>query len=790
LTDFTMALNDFRSPDPFVVNAEVSALEQRLEALTGPDRVPGLVELAWHLRQRDTSRALALLDETEALTCSTHPDTAGARNIAARTRLIRGEAHVLFGDFTLALAETEFALNQFEIARDCKGCCDAYVLLASIHENSGNRQRSFDALHAGQEWARQAGDNLRSARIEVQLAYKDVYIKPDEAETRWAARLREFIAAGDSLRFTYSHDFFAELSFNRGDYGASAREFALAFDGASAFGQIDRAVVNALNVSAAFCNLNAFQVGFEWAQRALDLARSTGWPVAISKCLGLMAQCFSELGDVQAAHATASSAIEILGVNRCDRHRAIVSTYMADYTLRLGDPQKALVLYAALPGMPDCPTSVGQLFDQQAGPARAHAALGDSANAVAAAYRALEVLGSEEHKSPMRVLGLMLLADLHIQFDDLALPDGRTSASAALHHLTQAIEVARQIEGYLVPPALLKTTAEQYARLGEHQLAYETELAAAQAHEQSQSRDAKHRAIAMQVRHETDRALANSEHHRQLAAAERRRAETFAQTIEVLNQLGAIGQEVTAQLDAAAVFAALDRHVHRMLDASSFSVMLMDEDERSLTLAFGVESGRTLAPLRLDLADLTLDSVRCVHERRELSLRYDDGATPRNHVPGTLDSRSALFCPLIVDDKVLGVVTIQSPDPQAYGEREQLVFRSLCAYGAIALSNARAYLQLGDALNELREAQTKLMRKREAQARLNADRDATLAFLAHDLRAPLAAIVTLLDESPGHSIVGKVDGFANHALLLTDRFLEAARLGEIALHPDEMPDLV
>ena len=98
----------------------------------------------------------------------------------------------------------------------------------------------------------------------------------------------------------------------------------------------------------------------------------------------------------------------------------------------------------------------------------------------------------------------------------------------------------------------------------------------------------------MQVQYQTERAQTEGEHHRQLAAAEARRAEALQQISATLEHLSAIGQEITTHLDAAAVFRALDRHVHGLLDATHFSVFLIDADGASLRCAFGIEAGKTL----------------------------------------------------------------------------------------------------------------------------------------------------------------------------------------------------
>jgi hypothetical protein len=53
---------------------------------------------------------------------------------------------------------------------------------------------------------------------------------------------------------------------------------------------------------------------------------------------------------------------------------------------------------------------------------------------------------------------------------------------------------------------------------------------------------------------------------------------------------------------------------------------------------------------------------------------------------------------------------------------------------------------LESALAELRAAQDELLRRNEIQARMNTEREETLAFLAHDLRAPLAALIPALQD--------------------------------------------
>jgi signal transduction histidine kinase len=197
------------------------------------------------------------------------------------------------------------------------------------------------------------------------------------------------------------------------------------------------------------------------------------------------------------------------------------------------------------------------------------------------------------------------------------------------------------------------------------------------------------------------------------------------QTSDTLKLLGTIGQEITSQLDTEHVLETIEHHVHGLLDASSFTIYLMDADGQGLTSVYDIEEGVRLPSDHVRLDDEKSFSARCVRERQELLIDFTNAAQVPNYVPGTLVTVSALFAPLTVADRVLGVMTIQSTRANAYAENERLIFRTLCAYTAIALDNAVAYTHLRDAKDQL-VVQEKL-----------AALGALVAGVAHELNTPI-----------------------------------------------------
>jgi signal transduction histidine kinase len=175
-------------------------------------------------------------------------------------------------------------------------------------------------------------------------------------------------------------------------------------------------------------------------------------------------------------------------------------------------------------------------------------------------------------------------------------------------------------------------------------------------------------------------------------------------------------------LDAGGVYKVLDRYVHALLPTYAFAIVLQAPGG-AMEMAFGTEAGAPLAPFSIAPGDDTAWSPRCVAERREIVV--DDLAQHAPAVDTCEHCASALFAPLLLGERVLGAMCVQARQRAAYGERERLIFRTLCAYGAIALDNAQAYRQLQEAQSQL-AAQEKL-----------AALGALMAGVAHELNTPI-----------------------------------------------------
>lgn len=199
----------------------------------------------------------------------------------------------------------------------------------------------------------------------------------------------------------------------------------------------------------------------------------------------------------------------------------------------------------------------------------------------------------------------------------------------------------------------------------------------------------------------------------------------LAMSVETLRQLGDIGRDITANLDAEVVFHSLSQYVGGLLDAPFLTIYRMNQDGNALELAFGREDGEILPKFSILLSDPISNVARVARNRQEMLLKFDPDIISPTHIPGTRMMATAMYAPLIVDDKVLGVMSIQSARVDAYGERESLIFRTLSSYGAIALANAQT-------LTALHQAQAQLVQQEKL-----ASLGGLVAGIAHEINTPL-----------------------------------------------------
>lgn len=690
----------------FATEKDVLDLRGQLDALRGEPRLAALVTLAWHMRQRDCKRALQLADQADALLTERHPKDFEHSRASARLLLVRAEVSLLLADVSRAEQLTQFAAERFGELGDRIGLGDAHWIAASIALNHGDGEPVADCLRYAIREYRMTADELR---VQTVLARQLVYASfhhPVATALELQQTFPSAVARATSLT-TWLAAARANVAGLTGDPGLSIKHDLEAYEAALDSGQLRQAMVSLTNVAESFATLGDLSAALEWSENALTLARKTGWPASVGVCLMQLGDVMRQLARHTEARAYLEEAQSLMASQTGSRNHAHALSGLGQLALDTQDYPAGLKWFMELETQVKSQVVPDLLIRAWRGQASALLHLGRAHEAKLKADAAL-ALAREQSSADAQIQILRVLAELYARHS-LPAPQDLTGATTPLHYLRQATQIASGISGYTLSPELLSQLACAHAASGDYRSAYESQLAAETTRDRMHVEDTQKRALTMQIRNEIEQARAETELHRQLAL-------TLKETTATLEMLGRIGLEITTGLDLHNIFQTLHQHVSQLLDATFFAVYLIDNTSGNLRTAFGVEAGAPLPIITTPLDHPTSMFARCVRERREIAIDRDHGADDPNLLPGTLPALSLLYTPLFVGERVLGAMSIQSPLRHVYGERERSIFRSLCAYGAIALDNAAAYAaaaaaqqQADQALHDLRETQNRLV---------------------------------------------------------------------------------
>jgi sigma-B regulation protein RsbU (phosphoserine phosphatase) len=190
---------------------------------------------------------------------------------------------------------------------------------------------------------------------------------------------------------------------------------------------------------------------------------------------------------------------------------------------------------------------------------------------------------------------------------------------------------------------------------------------------------------------------------------------TYPEQAKTLLLLYEVSRELTSILDRQELLRRIAERVRKIVDYDVFSVMLWNEQTQLLESVFAMRCKDTIpARMRLPLHQ-GLTGI-AAGERRVL--RIHDVTQDSRYIgcETGVPARSELVVPLLLQDRLIGVLDLESTEPHAFTMEHERMLTTLGTYVAIALENARLYEEarenerrLRDDLETAREIQLQLL---------------------------------------------------------------------------------
>jgi sigma-B regulation protein RsbU (phosphoserine phosphatase) len=156
---------------------------------------------------------------------------------------------------------------------------------------------------------------------------------------------------------------------------------------------------------------------------------------------------------------------------------------------------------------------------------------------------------------------------------------------------------------------------------------------------------------------------------------------------EAFEPLAESGRDVAAVLDLDELFNRIAQLMRRVIDYRTFGIWLLNEGGSELEIKLAVQYGEKVDVPRVPVGE-GLVGYAALH--KEPVLVPDVAQDPR-YINVVADVRSELAIPLLLKDRVIGVLDLESPELDAFTKRDVEILTLLASQAAVAIENARLY---------------------------------------------------------------------------------------------------
>jgi diguanylate cyclase (GGDEF)-like protein len=168
--------------------------------------------------------------------------------------------------------------------------------------------------------------------------------------------------------------------------------------------------------------------------------------------------------------------------------------------------------------------------------------------------------------------------------------------------------------------------------------------------------------------------------------------DALASRVSELATVHAIGREILATLEPQRIFEIVERECRKIFEVDFFFIGILDRETNEIRIAYRAAGEEAPTETSRPLSD----GLAAWIFREKRALYIDDTSAGEQALPFrphmvNKDVRSVLAVPLLVGERVVGVLSLQSRRPRAYDEHQLSVLATIAQQAAVAVENAHHY---------------------------------------------------------------------------------------------------
>jgi signal transduction histidine kinase len=213
--------------------------------------------------------------------------------------------------------------------------------------------------------------------------------------------------------------------------------------------------------------------------------------------------------------------------------------------------------------------------------------------------------------------------------------------------------------------------------------------------------------------------------------------EELEQSYANVQLLSEIGRKISSSLSVEKIIGTVYDNVNSMMNASVFGIGIYNDALKRLEFPSTYEDGQALPFYSNSIYEENRFGSLCFLSGKEIIMgdlekQYEDYVQSIPTPKAGSQAVSLVYLPLKAKEKILGVITVQSFEKNAYSDYHVFMLRNIAIYTAIALENADAFQKLNQTITSLKQTQSQLI-----QAEKMASLGELTAGIAHEIQNPL-----------------------------------------------------
>jgi len=264
--------------------------------------------------------------------------------------------------------------------------------------------------------------------------------------------------------------------------------------------------------------------------------------------------------------------------------------------------------------------------------------------------------------------------------------------SKALERYNAALASAEHIGSKALINQAYERLSEAYELLKDYRTALDYYRRYARYEREVLSEDTTRKIKNVTVQYEVEKSRQEAEIYRLRNYELRQKTEELEEANRQILSISELGRRITSSLDFDNIISTLYESLKSHMDVTVFGIALHDEVDDTLEWRVFMENGKRLHRPIKKLEYGKSFAAWCVQNRKSIFVT-DAEKDSEKYVP---EGRTSLgkpavgliFVPLLIEERVIGILTIQSYEKDSYTESHRILLEALSPYLAIAIENS------------------------------------------------------------------------------------------------------